>query len=174
MAWSKAINFIYVCAFILSGGCSAAKEIAASADHAATLSHSVYNRAQWITTHSAEPDTIKAATAIQADALAILAETSDITVAVSGVRDVQSAYVTALIWASAAVVFAALAFILWQSGAGVALRALAGWIPRRTQNEAALARQMLSDDPTTAREFVAAKRASDPLFNAAFKENKNG
>ena len=73
MAWSKAINFIYVCAFILSGGCSAAKEIAASADHAATLAHSVYTRAQWITTHSAEPDTIKAATAIQADAVAILA-----------------------------------------------------------------------------------------------------
>ena len=174
MAWSKAINFICVCAFILSGGCSAAKEIAASADHAATLAHSVYTRAQWITTHSAEPDTIKAATAIQADALAILAETSDITVAVSGVRDIQSAYVTALIWASAAVVFASISFLLWQSGAGVALRALAGWIPRRTQNEAALARQMLSDDPTTAREFVAAKRASDPLFNAAFKENKNG
>ena len=168
MAWSKAINSICVCAFILSGGCSAAKEIAASADHAATLSHSVYTRAQWITTHSAEPDTIKAATAIQADALAILAETSDITVAVSGVRDIQSAYVTALIWASAAVVFAALAFILWQSGVGQAIRLAIGWIPRRVQIEADLAGKMLSDDPTTAREFVAAKRASDPLFAAAW------
>ena len=171
MAWSKAINFICVCAFILSGGCSAAKQIATSADHAATLAHSVYTRAQWITTHSAEPETIKAATGIQADALAILAETSDITVAVSGVRDIQSAYITALIWCAGAAASVALAFILWQSGAGIALRALAGWIPRRTQNEAALARQMLSDDPTTAREFVAMKRGSDPLFNAAFKES---
>ena len=172
MAWSKAINFICVCAFILSGGCSAAKQIATSADHAATLAHSVYTQAQWITTHSGEPDTIKAATGIQADALAILAETSDITVAVSGVRDIQSAYITALIWCAGAAASVALAFILWQSGAGIALRALAGWIPRRTQNEAALARQMLSDDPTTAREFVAMKRGSDPLFNAAFKESK--
>ena len=171
MAWSKAINFICVCAFILSGGCSAAKEIAASADHAATLAHSVYTQAQWITTHSGEPETIKAATGIQADALAILAETSDITVAVSGVKDIQSAYITALIFCAGAAGSIALAFIFWQSGAGIALRALAGFIPRRTQNEAALARQMLSDDPTTAREFVAMKRGSDPLFNAAFKES---
>lgn len=172
MAWSKAINFICVCAFILSGGCSAAKEIATSADHAATLAHSVYTQAQWITTHSGEPETIKAATGIQADALAILAETSDITVAVSGVKDIQSAYITALIFCAGAAASVALSFILWQSGAGIALRALAGWIPRRTQNEAALARQMLSDDPTTAREFVAMKRGSDPLFNAAFKGSK--
>jgi hypothetical protein len=169
MAYAQKLIFAVFIFGACCVGCSASRQIATSADHAATLSHSVYTRAQWITTHSAEPDTIKAATGIQADALAILAETSDITVAVSGVRDIQSAYVTALIWASAAVVFAALAFILWQSGAGVALRALAGWIPRRTQNEAALARQMLSDDPTTAREFVAAKRASDPLFSAAWK-----
>ena len=172
MAWPERLSMFICIAGALCVGCSASRQIATSADHAATLAHSVYTRAQWITTHSGEPDTIKAATGIQADALAILAETSDITVAVSGVKDIQSAYITALIFCAGAAGSIALAFIFWQSGAGIALRALAGFIPRRTQNEAALARQMLSDDPTTAREFVAMKRGSDPLFNAAFKESK--
>jgi hypothetical protein len=30
---------------------------------------------------------------------------------------------------------------------------------------------MSSEDPTTVRELIAAKRAASPLFNAAFKES---
>ena len=169
MAWPKAINFICVCACCASVGCSATKEIAASADRANALAHSVYTHAEWIRVHTAEPDTVKAATGIQADALAILAETSDITVAVSGVRDIQNPFLTMIIYLSIAVVCAALAFILWQSGAGQFIRILLGLIPQRKRQEADLARKMLSDDPVTPREFISAKRSSDPFFNAAYK-----
>lgn len=169
MVWPKRLNALFCVAGSLCAGCSASRQIATSADHAAALAHSVYTRAEWITTHSVEPDTIKAATGIQADALAILAETSDITVAVSGVRDIQNPLITVAIYLSAAVVCAALAFLFWQSGAGQFLRILVGWLPQRKRQEADLARKMLSDDAATPREFVAAKIASDPLFQAAWK-----
>jgi len=77
-------------------------------------------------------------------------------------------WATLLQWGLGAVVAVALVALLWQTGLGTLIRVAIGWIPRRVQNEADLAGKMLGDDPATAREFVAAKRASDPLFAAAW------
>jgi len=119
-------------------------------------------------THSAQPEIVAAAVTIKADADIILHETHQISTAVSQVKDIVPYWATLLQWGLGAVVAVALVALLWQTGLGTLIRVAIGWIPRKVQNEADLAGKMLSDDPTTAREFVAARRASDPLFAAAW------
>ena len=157
---------------VLTAGCSATKEIASSASIAASSAHSIYERSVFITTHSAQPEIVAAAVTIKADAEIILNETRQISIAVSGVKDIVPFWATLIQWGLGAVVAVALVVLLWQTGIGTAIRVAIGWIPRRVQSEADLARQaMSSEDPTTVRELIAAKRASSPLFNAAFKES---
>jgi hypothetical protein len=152
---------------VLTAGCSATKEIASSASVAASAAHSISERASFIVANSSQPEIVAAAVVIKGDTAVILHEVSQISTAVAGVKDIVPFW--ALIqWALGAVVAVALVVALWQTGIGQAIRLALGWIPRRVQNEADLAGKMLSDDPTTAREFVAAKRASDPLFAAAW------
>ena len=153
---------------VLTAGCSATSEIASSASVAANAAHSISERSAFIITHSAQPEIVAAAVTIKADAEIILHETRQISTAVAGVKDIVPYWVTLLQWGLGAVVAVALVALLWQTGLGTLIRVAIGWIPRRVQNEADLAGKMLSDDPATAREFVAAKRASDPLFAAAW------
>jgi len=156
----------------LTAGCSASREIASSSANAASAAHSISERSAFIITHSAQPEIVAAAVTIKADAAVVLHETNQISVAVSGVKDIVPYWATLLQWSLGAVVAVALVVLLWQTGIGTAIRVAIGWIPRRVQSEADLARQaMSSEDPTTVRELIAAKRAASPLFNAAFKES---
>ena len=69
----------------------------------------------------------------------------------------------------------AVAFVLWQSGAFTALRIAIGWLPRRQVATAELAADMLDPArPESEREFVAAMRARDPVFDAAYRRIKKG
>lgn len=154
----------------LTAGCSATKEIASSASIAASAAHSISERASFIVANSAQPEIVAAAVVIKGDTAVILHEVSQISTAVAGVKDIVPFWATLLQWGLGAVVSVALVALLWQTGLGTLIRVAIGWIPRRVQNEADLAGKMLSEDPATAREFVAAKRASDPLFAAAWKE----
>ena len=157
----------------LTAGCSASREIASSSANAANAAHSISERSAFIITHSAQPEIVAAAVTIKADSAIVLHETNQISVAVSGVKDIVPYWATLLQWGLGAVVAVALMVLLWQTGIGTAIRVAIGWIPRRVQSEADLARQaMSSEDPTTVRELIAAKRAASPLFNAAFKESK--
>jgi|Laugresu1bdmlbsd_1035121.scaffolds.fasta_scaffold02015_7 hypothetical protein len=80
-------------------------------------------------------------------------------------------WLTLLEWGAIAAVLVAVAVILWQTGIGSALKAILGWIPRRTRTDATLAASALSEQkPETIREWIAAKRASDPLWDRAFKD----
>ena len=152
---------------VLSAGCSATKEIASSASVAASAAHSISERASFIVANSSQPEIVAAAVVIKGDAAVILHEVAQISTAVAGVKDIVPFW-GLVQWALGAVVAVALVVLLFQTGIGQAIRVAIGWIPRRVQNEADLAGKMLSEDPTTAREFVAAKRASDPLFAAAW------
>ena len=152
---------------VLTAGCSATKEIASSASVAASAAHSISERASFIAANSTQPEIVAAAVVIKGDTAVILHEVSQISTAVAGVKDIVPFW-GLVQWALGAVVAVALVVLLFQTGLGTAIRLALGWIPRRVQNEADLAGKMLSDDPATAREFVAAKRASDPLFAAAW------
>jgi hypothetical protein len=68
-------------------------------------------------------------------------------------------------------------FLLWYTGLGNLLKgifySLGLFIPKAKLEQADIARKALAqDNPVTAREMVAALRASDPAFDAAFKKTK--
>ena len=80
------------------------------------------------------------------------------------------AWLTTLWWGAAAAVVVGVCVILWQTGIGTAIRIAIGWIPRKKVADADLAAGMLDPDkPENAREYVAARRASDPEFDAAWR-----
>lgn len=73
-----------------------------------------------------------------------------------------------LAWAGLAI---AVCVILWQTGLGRAIKVLVGWIPAPVEREARLLRDVM--DPNRKedlREFVAARRASSPLFDLAWRK----
>ncbi len=73
-------------------------------------------------------------------------------------------------WVAAAVVVIGICVLLWQTGLGTVIRVAIGWLPRRKVQDAALASGMLDPSkPEDAREYVAARRASDPEFDAAWR-----
>jgi hypothetical protein len=61
------------------------------------------------------------------------------------------------------------AWILWYTGIGSLIKGLLGFIPKAKRREADLANMMLDEkSPVTVREFIAARRASDPEFDKAY------
>jgi len=117
-------------------------------------------------TETGDPEVVARATRI--DALA-----SGIHVSLSGVEDKTPAWMTMLTYGAIAVVALALVIVLWQTGLGSFLRIAIGWLPRKKVVAAELAVDMLDTDrPEGEREMVAAMRAQDPLFDAAFRKSK--
>lgn len=85
-------------------------------------------------------------------------------------EDKEPAWLSVLWWLAVAAVVAGVAVVLWQTGLGTAIRVAVGWIPRRKVQDADLAAGMLDPSkPEDAREYVAARRASDPEFDAAWR-----
>lgn len=63
--------------------------------------------------------------------------------------------------------------LLWQTGIGQAIKIGIGWLPKNKLREASLLQNVLADEsPETIREFIAVKRASDPMLDAAWKASK--
>lgn len=96
---------------------------------------------------------------------------ADIHVQLTQVQDITPAWLSTLRWWGIGVAVAGIAFLLWQSGIGTAMRVAIGWLPRKKVNQAELAVDMLDPNrPEGDREYVAAMRAQDPEFDAAFRK----
>jgi hypothetical protein len=96
---------------------------------------------------------------------------ADIHVQLTKVQDITPAWLSTLKWWGVAVAVGGIAFLVWQSGIGTAVRVAVGWLPRRKVTQAELAVDMLDPDrPEGEREYVAAMRAQDPEFDAAFRK----
>ena len=146
----------YLWLFLLVG-CSAVKEIS-------TSNHIIQENAMAII------DTRDISVAHK-HAEAILDETKDISGAVGEVADITPWWANLLKYGFISISSIAVVVILWQTGLGTVIRLAVGWLPRRKVNEAKLAVSALNDaDPVTMREYIAAKRSSDPMFNAAWKK----
>lgn len=101
----------------------------------------------------------------------ILGETKDISGAVGEVADITPWWANLLKYGFISISGIAVVVILWQTGLGTVIRLAVGWLPSRKINEAKLAVSALNDtDPVTMREYIAAKRSSDPMFDAAWKK----
>lgn len=96
---------------------------------------------------------------------------ADIHVQLTQVQDITPAWLSTLRWWGVAVAVAGIAFLVWQSGIGTAVRVAIGWLPRKKVAAAELAVDMLDPNrPEGDREYVAAMRAQDPEFDAAFRK----
>lgn len=92
-------------------------------------------------------------------------------IALGGVEDKTPAWMSMLTWIAIAAVVVAVVVLLWQTGLGTMIRLAIGWLPRKQRQDADLAASMLNpSQPEDAREYIAARRASDPYFDAAFKK----
>ena len=96
-------------------------------------------------------------------------------IALGGVEDKTPAWMSMLTWIAIAAVVVAVCVLLWQTGLGTMIRLAIGWLPRKQRQDADLAASMLNPSkPEDAREYIAARRASDPYFDAAFKKARAG
>jgi hypothetical protein len=96
---------------------------------------------------------------------------ADIHVQLTQVQDITPAWLSTLRWWGIGVAVAGIAFLVWNSGIGTFVRVAIGWLPRKKVTQAELAVDMLDPNrPEGDREYVAAMRAQDPEFDAAFRK----
>lgn len=152
--------FVIVAAWMMSiAGCSSTQNIAADANEIRTESRELVKHGNAIK----DGEVVSRAERIDALAANIHGE-------LPGVADKVPAWVSMLTWAAVAVVAVAVLLIGWQSGVFSGLRVLLGWLPRKKVSQAELAVDMLDDTrPEGERELVAALRASDKEFDAAYR-----
>ena len=156
--------YIAVITVLLLAGCSPVSRIANNTNEIRT-------QAQLLADHGmAINDPVVVTGATRIDTLA-----AGIHVALGGVEDKTPAWMSMLTWIAVAAVVVAVCVILWQTGIGTFVRIAIGWLPRRQRQDADLAAGMLDPSkPEDAREYIAARRASDPYFDAAFKKARAG
>jgi hypothetical protein len=106
---------------------------------------------------------VQGATRIDAAAAAIHGD-------IPSVQAVTPAWLSTLQWWGIAVAVAGIAFLAWNSGIGTFVRIAIGWLPRRKVAIADLAASTLDESrPEGDRELIAAMRAQDSEFDAAFR-----
>ena len=122
------------------------------------------------------PPAVKAdAKAGKREQVAILAASEEIVRALPGVKDVTPWWASLLSWGLIALSVIGVVALLWMTGIGSFLRQLlasvGGMIPRRQRREADLAVKVMDEgSPEGIREYIAARRASDPMFDAAYSK----
>jgi hypothetical protein len=157
---------IYFAVIIVSflAGCSPVSRIANNTNEIRT-------QAQLLADHGmAINDPVVVTGATRIDTLA-----AGIHIALGGVEDKESAWLNTVWMIAAAAIVVGVCYLLWSSGLGTFVRIAIGWLPRRQRQDADLAAGMLDPSkPEDAREYIAARRASDPYFDAAFKKARAG
>ena len=103
--------------------------------------------------------------------IGIVGEVSEVTTALTGVQNITPWWGRMLTYGMIALSVIGIGFVLWYTGVGSFLRGVLGIVTPRARKEADIAVATLdTDDPTTMREFVAAKRGLDPEFDRAFRK----
>jgi hypothetical protein len=154
------MRYLAVMLLVLASACSPTQRIARS-------NNLIRAEARELVRHGEErQDAVVVDRATRIDALA-----GDISVDLSQVEDKTPAWISMLQWWGIALAAIAILIVLWQSGAFTAIRIAIGWLPRRKVAQAEMAVDMLDPSrPEGDREMVAAMRAQDPVFDAAFRK----
>jgi len=170
---------------ILAGCGSATQNIAQSASEIGTLAHQSKMRFENIahTTIGGDVDENQIRD-INADATSGIGEQDEIITLVETVHANVTKVIDAQPWWAALLTKLAVVagiigvgFILWQTGIGYMIKRVVyslGWfIPASVRRDVALdSKNLDSDDPATLRESIAAKRAGNPAYDAAWKRNR--
>lgn len=166
----------YLSYAISSTGCSDAQRIADATTVARRNAESSHGRFVWIEGNATDTAGVKAQAAEGAkEQVAIIAATEGIVRALPGVKDVTPWWANLIGWGLIALAIIGIVALLWMTGIGSFLRQLlasvAGLIPRRQRREADLAVKVMDEaSPEGIREYIAARRASDPVFDAAYSK----
>jgi hypothetical protein len=156
--------------FLLLVGCSASERIAVEANGISDRASNIHALAIRIGERSSEPDTISDAASIATEAMQIRHGVAEIHTALPGVTDKVSPIWATLKWVAIAAAGAAAVWLLTASGILAAIRASLGWIPKPKARAASLLAAAVDDSrPETTREAIAAMRAQDAEFDAAFR-----
>jgi hypothetical protein len=144
---------------VLLAGCNPVARISANAT-------AIRNEAGALIDHgnaTGDQVVVHGATRIDAAAAAIHGD-------IPSVQAVTPAWLSTLQWWGIAVAVAGIAFLAWNSGIGTFVRIAIGWLPRRKVAIADLAASTLDESrPEGDRELIAAMRAQDSEFDAAFR-----
>jgi hypothetical protein len=106
---------------------------------------------------------------------AIIGATETIVSNLPGVRDVTPWWAQMLTYGAVALAIVGIVALLWMTGIGSFVRQLlasvAGFIPRRQRQDADLAAKVMdSASAEGIREYIAARRAADPMFDIAYRK----
>ena len=142
--------------------------------HEATASKIAANE---IIGRASEPEVIELATGIDGHQDNIISAADTVHENISGVEDTVPWWATVMNNVSTAAIAICILIFLWYSGLGVIVKKMVwslGWfIPAGSRRAAEMDSKILNDDrPVTHREAVAARRAGDPAYNAAYRKLK--
>lgn len=147
-----------VVALALLAGCNPVAKIAQSSNGIRVEAQALVSHGQQV----GDDEVVKRAQRIDGLAAGIHEDLAD-------VEAKTNEWVSMFSWVAIATVAVVVLVVLWRSGAFTAIRIAIGWLPRRKVTDAELASKMLGDDEETPREYIAAKRASDAEFDAAWR-----
>jgi hypothetical protein len=101
----------------------------------------------------------------------IVDSVGEVAKSLTSVQDITPWWAKTLTYGLLALSIIGIGFVLWYTGVGSFLRGVLGLVTPRARKEAEIAAAAMdSNDPTTMREFVAAKRGLDPEFDIAFRK----
>lgn len=157
------------CVLAFTLGCSASQQIATSATAINQQAELIREQAIQL---QAGGEKERSKIIIEA-ADKIIFEVDDIHASIPRIKDSTPAWLATLQYALYAAIAIAISIILFQTGLGQAIKIAIGWLPQRKIREADLLKNVLEDEsPEKIREYIAAKRASDPMLDAAWTSNK--
>ena len=142
--------------------------------HEATASKIAANE---IIGRASEPEVVELATGIDGHQDNIISAADTVHENISGVEDTVPWWETVMNNVSTAAIAICILIFLWYTGLGAIVKRAVwslGWfIPAGSRRAAEMDSKILDDDrPVTHREAVAARRAGDPAYNAAYRKLK--
>lgn len=174
----RVIRCLYLAATLFAVGCSPAARIADASGVIRSNAESSLDRFGRVETSALARNDRQIVTEARAGASeqrAIIGATETIVSNLPGVRDVVPWWATMLTYGAVALSIVGIVALLWMTGIGQFLRtllaSLTGFIPRRQRQDADLAAKVMDDSSAESiREYIAARRAADPMFDIAYRK----
>jgi hypothetical protein len=172
------IRCLYLAATLFAVGCSPAARIADASGVIRANAESSLDRFARVETYGAAAGDRRIVTEAQGGAgeqRAIIGATEAIVQALPGVKDVVPWWATMLTYGAVALAIVGIVALLWMTGIGQFLRTLlagvTGLVPRRQMRDADLAAKVMDEASAEGiREYIAARRAADPVFDIAYRK----
>ena len=172
------IRCLYLAATLFAVGCSPAARIADASGVIRANAESSLDRFARVETYGAAAGDRRIVTEAQGGAgeqRAIIGATEAIVQALPGVKDVVPWWATMLTYGAVALAIVGIVALLWMTGIGQFLRTLlagvTGLVPRRQMRDADLAAKVMDEASAEGiREYIAARRAADPMFDIAYRK----